>query len=146
MGIEPFVEYTLEFCDWIPAMGFTTYLVREAEALAGESLFTASMAAGTGKALPRPWRTVRGKLAASMADGRESSAAPWRGMGKALPRPWRPVRGKACLEPADPAGNAVLPPAANTLENEYLSVTIEPNGSLTVLDKQKGQYYRDVLL
>ena len=25
-------------------------------------------------------------------------------------------------------------------------MTIEPNGSLTVLDKQKGQYYRDVLL
>lgn len=99
---EPFVEYTLEFCDRIPAMGFTTYLVREAEALAGESP-AVSMAAGTGE--------------------------------------------NPAVEPADLGGNCCLAsPAANTLENEYLSVTVEPNGSLTVLDKQKGQCYRDVLL
>ncbi len=99
---EPFVEYTLEFCDRIPAMGFTTYLVREAEALTGESP-AVSMAAGTGE--------------------------------------------NPAVEPADLGGNCRLAsPAANTLENEYLSVTVEPNGSLTVLDKQKGQCYRDVLL
>lgn len=99
---EPFVEYTLEFCDRIPAMGFTTYLVREAEALAGESP-AVSMAAGTGE--------------------------------------------NPAVEPADLGRNCRLAsPAANTLENEYLSVTVEPNGSLTVLDKQKGQCYRDVLL
>lgn len=99
---EPFVEYTLEFCDRIPAMGFTTYLVREAKALTGESP-AVSMAAGTGE--------------------------------------------NPAVEPADLGGNCRLAsPAANTLENEYLSVTVEPNGSLTVLDKQKGQCYRDVLL
>lgn len=99
---EPFVEYTLEFCDRIPAMGFTTYLVREAKALTGESP-AVSMAAGTGE--------------------------------------------NPAVEPADLGGNCCLAsPAANTLENEYLSVTVEPNGSLTVLDKQKGQCYRDVLL
>ena len=99
---EPFVEYTLEFCDRIPAMGFTTYLVREAEALTGESP-AVSMAAGTGE--------------------------------------------NPAVEPADLGGNCRLAsPAANTLENEYLSVTVEPNGSLTVLEKQKGQCYRDVLL
>ena len=99
---EPFVEYTLEFCARIPAMGFTTYLVREAEALTGESP-AVSMAAGTGE--------------------------------------------NPAVEPADLGGNCRLAsPAANTLENEYLSVTVEPNGSLTVLDKQKGQCYRDVLL
>ena len=75
-------------------MGFTTYLVREAEALAGESP-AVSMAAGTGE--------------------------------------------NPAVEPADLGGNCRLAsPAANTLENEYLSVTVEPNGSLTVLDKQKG--------
>lgn len=99
---EPFVEYTLEFSDRIPAMGFTTYLVREAGALAGESP-AVSMAAGTGE--------------------------------------------NPAVEPADLSGNCrFASPAANTLENEYLSVTVEPNGSLTVLDKQKGQCYRDVLL
>ena len=135
---EPFVEYTLEFCDRIPAMGFTTYLVREAEALARESP-AASIAAGTGESPAASVADGTGEsFAASMAAGMEENLAvgPAAGMGE-----------NPAVEPADLGGNCrPASPAANTLENEYLSVSVEPNGSLTVLDKQKGQYYRDVLL
>ncbi len=78
---EPFVEYTLEFYDRLPAMGFASYLIKAAAEGGGDHVSGKSSAAGE-----------------------------------------------------------------NCLENEYLSVAIAPNGSLTVLDKQKGTRYHGVLL
>lgn len=90
---EPFVEYTLEFCDRIPAMGFVAYLVKAEEESAGTRF-----------------------------DGCNPDGGTESGQGAGGSR------------------------GDNRLENEYLSVTIEPNGSLTILDKQKNLCYRDVLL
>lgn len=92
---EPFVEYTLEFCDRIPAMGFLAYLVKAEEACVDEAVESAARFGGE-------------------PGGENGQGSDWQG--------------------------------ENFLENEYLSVAIEPNGSLTVFDKQKGQSYRDVLL
>lgn len=99
---EPFVEYTLEFVDRIPAMGFTAYLIRAERGGGG-------------------------------CDSANAAAA-----GDCVAANAAAAGGCVCANPAD-AG-------AHCLENEYLSVTVEPNGSLTVLDKQKGQRYREVLL
>lgn len=41
---------------------------------------------------------------------------------------------------------AVKLPADHHMENQWLSVDIHPNGTLTVQDKQNGHTYRDVLL
>lgn len=102
---EPFVEYTLEFCDRIPAMGFLAYLVKAEEACVDEAVESAARF------------------------GREPGGE--NGLGS----DWQDENGQG--------GNHS---GENFLENEYLSVAIEPNGSLTVFDKQKGQSYRDVLL
>ncbi len=76
---EPFVKYTLEFCDVLPAMGYETYFVKQETAEDGGS------------------RSV------------ETSES-------------------------------------RRLENEQLSVDIQPNGTLVVYDKQQDITYRDVLL
>jgi alpha-mannosidase len=49
--------------------------------------------------------------------------------------------GQATRHPSVPA----LATAENAMENEYLRVTIEVNGTLTVLDKRNGETYRRLL-
>ncbi len=102
---EPFVEYTLEFCDRIPAMGFLAYLVKPEEACAGEAVESAAR--------------FGGEPGGENGQGSDRQGENGQGSNRQ---------------------------GGNFLENEYLSVAIEPNGSLNVFDKQKGQSYRDVLL
>lgn len=49
--------------------------------------------------------------------------------------------GHATRHPATPS----LAPTEAALENEYLRVTVEPNGSLTLLDKRSGTIYQKLM-
>lgn len=105
---DPFVKYTVEFSDTIPALGFEAYLIGEVSEGAGEGAEVSEVVGEVGEVSE--------------------------GVGKA----------GEVSEGAGETGESLMETAH--LENEYLAVDVETDGTLTVTDKERGVRYRQVLM